>query len=197
MSESRNLPLFLPLHSPGLQRVGGWTAPCPRINYHTHISFHGDLYLVMELATGGTLANQIEQANKTLGSLCGMLKQEHMAQHGRNANKSGHDGLCPQGLHGCNGAFNTDRQEKLIEEHLVWRWLNDVSSAFANALSISHCFSRLLLLRVVPELLWLRCPGVLAQEAGPPQRREAIPHLHWRNWPGGLGRTDLWGRQEH
>lgn len=56
------------------------------IKYHTHFSFHGDLYLVMELATGGTLANQIEQANK---------------------------------------------QKKLIEEHLVWRWLNDVSSALA------------------------------------------------------------------
>ncbi|CAK9003777.1 unnamed protein product [Durusdinium trenchii] len=56
------------------------------IKYHTHFTFHGDLFLVMELATGGTLANRIEQANQ---------------------------------------------QEKLIEEHLVWRWLNDVSSALA------------------------------------------------------------------
>ena len=142
VSVCRHLPLFLPLHPPGLQ-LGGWTAPCrPRIKYHTHFSFHGDLYLVMELATGGTLANQIEQANKTLGSLCGMLKQERMAQQCRNANKGGHDGLCFQSLHGCNGAFNTDRQKKLIEEHLVWRWLNDVSSAFAVAFAVSlyfHC----------------------------------------------------------
>ena len=37
-----------------------------RIKYHTHFTFHGDLFLVMELATGGTLANRIEQANQIL-----------------------------------------------------------------------------------------------------------------------------------
>ena len=60
--------VFLSLHPPGLRLVGGSAVLCPRIKYHTHFSFHGDLYLVMELATGGTLANQIEQANKTLGT---------------------------------------------------------------------------------------------------------------------------------
>ena len=40
-----------------------------RIKYHTHFTFHGDLYLVMELATGGTLANRIEQANQILSCM--------------------------------------------------------------------------------------------------------------------------------
>ncbi|CAJ1344229.1 unnamed protein product [Effrenium voratum] len=56
------------------------------IKYHTHFTYQADLYLVMELATGGTLANRIDQANK---------------------------------------------QGEPIEEHLLWRWLCDVSSALA------------------------------------------------------------------
>ena len=32
------------------------------------------------------------------------------------------------------------RQEKLIEEHLMWRWLNDVSSDLAKIDAVVHCW---------------------------------------------------------